>query len=329
MISPKGTRHMITVVIPYFQRSAGVLSKALVSIALQRGCTMPVEVIVVDDASPIPAAGELASAGAMPCPVQIITQKNAGPGAARNTGLSQASKETKYIAFLDSDDEWAPDHLARAVIALESGYDFYFADHFQLGQNTSAFVRADKIHPEKHPSIAAAPAGLHAYQGDMLDQIIRGNVIGTSTVVYNAARYRKNRFKVEFTNAGEDYLFWMELAQSGARFAFSSESEARYGRGVNVYAGAGWGSEEHLLRVHNELKYRKTTIALFTLTQEQQTLVKHSIGSLRTAFARDLLHRLTHRKKIPARLLAAHIAMDPQGILLMPLTILKLIFGKS
>ncbi|APW39485.1 hypothetical protein RD110_21565 [Rhodoferax koreense] len=320
---------MITVVIPYFQRSAGVLRKALVSIAQQRGCRMPIQVIVVDDASPVPAAGELAGAGDMPCPVQIIAQANAGPGAARNTGLDHAPKETKYIAFLDSDDEWTPDHLARAVCALEAGYDFYFADHYQLGQTTSAFVRAKRIQPTQHPAIPGTPAGLHAYQGDMLDQIIRGNVIGTSTVVYNAMRYRSNRFKVEFTNAGEDYLFWMELAQSGAKFAFSSESEARYGRGVNVYAGAGWGSDEHLLRVHNELKYRKTTLTLFSLTTEQKKLVRHSIGLLRAAFARDVLHRLAHRKHLPMKLLASHAALDPQGVLLFPLIVLKLVLGKS
>jgi len=320
---------MITVVIPYFQRSPGVLSKALASIAGQRDCPMPIHVMVVDDASPVPAAEELAKAGTMPCPVQIITQKNAGPGAARNTGLENAPQGTRYIAFLDSDDEWTPDHLARAICALEAGYDFYFADHFQLGQTVSAFVRGKKIHPQDHPKIPGAPSGLHAYQGDMLGQIIHGNVIGTSTVVYSTSSYGRNRFKVEFTNAGEDYLFWMTLAQSGAKFAFSSTSEARYGRGVNVYSGAGWGSDEHLLRIHNELKYRKTTLEQFPLTPAQKAHVVQSIGLLRAAFARDLLHRLVHRKKTSPKLLAAHARMDVRGTLLLPLTFLKLVLNRS
>jgi glycosyltransferase involved in cell wall biosynthesis len=115
---------MITVVIPYFQRSPGILAKALASIAAQEGCPLPIQVIVVDDASPAPVAAELAGVGAMPHPVRVITQANGGPGAARNTGLDHAPPGTRYLAFLDSDDEWMPDHLARAVAALECGYDF-------------------------------------------------------------------------------------------------------------------------------------------------------------------------------------------------------------
>ncbi|MDB5895871.1 MAG: hypothetical protein JWQ88_3402 [Rhodoferax sp.] len=320
---------MITVVIPFFQRSPGVLAKALASIAAQEGCPMPIHVMVVDDASPVPAADDVDSMPNMPWPVQVITQANAGPGAARNTGIANAPEATRYIAFLDSDDEWSPDHLARAVSALQAGYGCYFADHFQLGQTTSAFIRAKRIQPEAHSPIPGTAPGLHAYKGDMLDQIILGNVIGTSTVVYDAVSYRKNRFRVEFTNAGEDYLFWMELAQGGAKFAFSSQSEATYGRGVNVYSGAGWGSEEHLLRIHNEMKYRKTTLSLFDLTGAQRAHVEKSIQALRGAFARDLLHRIAHRKRTSMDLLMKHAAMDTKGVLLFPATCLKVALGKT
>lgn len=319
---------MITVIIPYYQRSAGVLAKALVSIAAQQSCPLPVHVIVVDDASPAPAGPELASAGPMPHTVQVITQPNGGPGAARNTGLDNAPPGTQYIAFLDSDDEWTPDHLSRAVASLDSGYDFYFADHYQLGQTTSAFSRAGRIETGQHPSLSNSPAGLHAYQGDMLDQIIRGNLIGTSTVVYSFERFPQQRFKIEFTNAGEDYLFWMELVQKGAKIAFSSQCEARYGKGVNVYAGAGWGSEQHLLRLHNELKYRKTTIALFKLNATQQSHIQNCVRDLRIAFIRDLVHRIIHREKLPFRLLTAQFRLDPQTYVQAPITMLRLLLEK-
>ena len=160
--------------------------------------------------------------------MQCIRQPNGGPGAARNTGLDNAPEQARYVAFLDSDDEWSPDHLARAAAALQWGYDFYFADHLQIGAETSAFQRAGRISPEEHPALTAS-AGLHGYQGDMFDQTVRGNVIGTSTVVYDFARFGGHRFKVEFTNAGEDYLFWIDLVLDGARCAFSARTEAVYG----------------------------------------------------------------------------------------------------
>ena len=316
---------MITVIIPYYQKEPGILAKALASIAAQQNCPMPVHVIVVDDASPAPASPELVSAGPMPHPVQVIVQCNGGPGAARNTGLDNAPPGTRFIAFLDSDDEWTPDHLARAVAALDSGYDFYFADHYQLGQTTSAFVRAGRIQPAEHPELPNLPAGLHAYQGDMLDQIIRGNLIGTSTVVYSFPHFAAQRFKVEFTNAGEDYLFWMELVHRGAKIAFSSQCDARYGKGVNVYAGAGWGSEQHLLRVHNELKYRITTAKLFTLTTEQHSHIQTCVRDLRTAFIRDVIHRIAHRKRLPLKLLNLHFKIDPLTYVFAPITLFRLL----
>ena len=320
---------MITVIIPYYQRSPGILRKALVSIATQQSCPLPVHVIVVDDASPAPAGPEIDNAGPIPNPVQVIVQPNGGPGAARNTGLDNAPPGTRYIAFLDSDDEWTPDHLARAVAALNSGYDFYFADLYQLDQTISAFLRAGRIQVDLHPQLPNLPANLHAFQGDMFDQILRGNLIGTPAVVYDFDRFASQRFRTEFTNAGEDYLFWMELVRKGAKIAFSSQPEVRCGRGVNVYSGAGWGSELHLLRVHNELKYRKTTAKLFTLTAAQNSRLKSSVRSLRLAFARDLLHRLAHRKPLPWQILRQHLELDPWSFLGLPVTLLQAVVSRK
>jgi len=320
---------VITVVIPYYQRSPGILRKALASVAAQRGCQLPVHIIVVDDASPALVEPELADAGLMHHSLQVIVQPNGGPGAARNTGLDNASPDTRYIAFLDSDDEWMPDHLARAVAALKCGYDFYFADHLQLGQTISAFVRASRIKINEHPLLPTPTVGLHAYQGDMFDQIIRGNVIGTSTVMYDFERFRERRFYIEFANAGEDYLYWMELTARDARIAFSSNVEATYGRGVNVYSGSGWGTEQHMLRLHNELRYKKTIGRLYNVTPTQRRHIHASIGQLREAFARDLLHRLTHRKPMSLKLLASHFALDPMSYLLLPSSALHLLTKRA
>jgi succinoglycan biosynthesis protein ExoW len=306
---------MICVVIPYFQREPGILAKALASIATQRDCPLPVHVVVVDDASPMPASGEVAAAGALPFTFDVIRQANGGPGAARNTGLSRAPAGTKYIALLDSDDSWSPDHLQRAVAALGAGYQFYFADHYQLGQSVGAFQRAGRIVAADHtplPLSSALPLeGLYAYRGDMLDQIIRGNVIGTSTVVYDRAAFAANRFRVDLTTAGEDYLFWMEIARSGARFCFSTAVEATYGKGVNVYAGATWGSEQQLLRIQHELSFRKMVFRQFRLNASQNALVREQVATLRSAFAASLLHRMARLQRTSVGLLLDQLRVDP------------------
>lgn len=42
--------------------------------------------------------------------ISLLRQGNAGPGAARNTGILAGA--SKWVAFLDADDLWMPDHLA-------------------------------------------------------------------------------------------------------------------------------------------------------------------------------------------------------------------------
>lgn len=285
----------ITVVVPYFQRKAGILSKAVQSALDQQGIG-DLEVLIVDDASPVSARSEIdAIPESQRGRVRIIEQANAGPAAARNKALDNVGKDSEYVAFLDSDDEWTPDHLANALTALEQGYDFYFTDHFQLNQTVSAFKRAKRIDVDKHPKLAGGDC-LHAYEGDMFDQILRGNIIGTSTVVYRYAAFPALRFREEFVYAGEDYLFWLDLCRLTKRIAFSSQCECKYGEGVNIFAGSGWGTEKSLIRLHYEMKYKKAIGRLFELNDAQARHNQATIRSLRKSFVADVLHRAKHRR---------------------------------
>lgn len=94
----------VSVIVPAYNR-AGTLPRCLASIQAQRPA-LPAEVIVVDDGSTDDTAAAAAAHGA----TVIRHDQNRGFAAfARNTGLEAASYE--WAAFLDSDDEWLPDHL--------------------------------------------------------------------------------------------------------------------------------------------------------------------------------------------------------------------------
>lgn len=303
----------VAVVVPYFQRRPGILAQAVASVLAQQpwpqgaACT----IIVVDDASPVPARAELADLMAShPGRIVVIEQANGGPAAARNAALDAVPAGTRYVAFLDSDDVWSADHLRRAVCALQQGMDLYFADHYQLDQQVSAFRRAGRIDPASHPALSRC-AALHAYQGSMFDQILSGNVIGTSTVVYRHAAWPALRFRPEYVSAGEDYLFWLDLCRLGARIAFSARCECRYGAGVNIFSGASWGTPAALLRMHYEIKYRKALPLLFPLSLAQQRANQRQLTGLRHGFIDSLLHSTWHRQQPPAGLMSRHARLDP------------------
>ena len=99
----------VSVVIPVFNSGAD----ALVAIrSVQAQTLQPREIVVVDDGSTDGSAAIIAAAvaGSTP-PVRIVSTPNAGAAGARNTGIAHAS--ASHLAFLDSDDRWLPDKLAR------------------------------------------------------------------------------------------------------------------------------------------------------------------------------------------------------------------------
>ncbi len=93
-----------SVVIPAYNRSVWLV-EALESVFAQT--VLPFEIIVADDGSTDDTLAVLEKYAGR---VKALTQRNAGPAAARNLGINAATGD--YIAFLDSDDLWFPHTLA-------------------------------------------------------------------------------------------------------------------------------------------------------------------------------------------------------------------------
>jgi glycosyltransferase involved in cell wall biosynthesis len=96
---------LVSCIVPVFNGER-YLAEALDSILAQQ--YEPLEIIVADDGS---TDGTAAIARSYGDRVRVIRQPNAGAPAARNLGLQAARGE--LIAFLDSDDLWHREKLAR------------------------------------------------------------------------------------------------------------------------------------------------------------------------------------------------------------------------
>ncbi len=105
----------VTVIIPTYNRGP-FLTKAIESVLAQTFSDF--ELIVINDGSTDATKDILA---AYKDRLINIYQENKGISAARNRGIRQASGE--YIAFLDSDDHWVPEKLARQVAILDAHKD--------------------------------------------------------------------------------------------------------------------------------------------------------------------------------------------------------------
>jgi len=82
--------------------------------------TLPLsELLVVDDCSPRDIAAITAPFGERVRYLRL--PHNQGPSAARNAGVAAATGEV--VAFLDDDDLWLPNKIARQVAALHAGHE--------------------------------------------------------------------------------------------------------------------------------------------------------------------------------------------------------------
>jgi len=99
----------VSIVIPAYN-AAAYIPEALASVFAQSFTDF--EVIVVNDGSPDTPALKVALEPFRER-IRYLEQGNGGPSAARNFGIREAHGE--FVAFIDSDDTWAPEYLAEQM----------------------------------------------------------------------------------------------------------------------------------------------------------------------------------------------------------------------
>ena len=155
------SRVTVSVVVPAFQASA-FLHDSLASI---RDQTHPVdEVVVVDDGS-TDETRRLALDFATSWPaVTVLSQPNAGPSAARNTGIAAAAGD--FVTFLDADDRMVPERVEVQVDHLERNP----GDDIVFGQ------KRNELEPGAEPIVSEAARNPLARQDYPISMMVRREV---------------------------------------------------------------------------------------------------------------------------------------------------------
>jgi len=178
-------KNTISVLIPFYNTEK-YLAEAIQSVLDQT--LQPMEILLLDDGS---TDGSAKIAESFKPQISLFQQENEGISAARNALLKKAQGE--FLAFLDADDLWTPDHLKKLFEPFRSNK--------QLGI-VSGYVE-QFLSPDVEDPIAQIPDG---------NEVLPGYVVGTFLIkkeVFKKAGY----FNEELTLA--DTVDWFARVKDG------------------------------------------------------------------------------------------------------------------
>jgi glycosyltransferase involved in cell wall biosynthesis len=180
----------ISVIIPVFN-SATLLERAISSVRAQTGFDL--EIIAVDDGSTDNSLAVLRRIAAKD--MKILSQPNAGPGAARNAGIMASSGE--WIAFLDADDYWIPGKLEAQMTALDEASEpaFSYADSFVRNSRGDQRIRKVSAKPEI-----------------LLEDLLHGPGFFTSSVIMRRTCFDRIGLFNPNLRSGEDWDMWLRAS---------------------------------------------------------------------------------------------------------------------
>jgi glycosyltransferase involved in cell wall biosynthesis len=180
---------LVSVIIPTYNR-AGLVQQAVASVAAQT--FRDFEIVAVDDGGTDGTYEVLSAAQGL----QVLRHPHrCGVSAARNTGIAAARGE--WLAFLDSDDLWLPEKLARQILLLED------QPELRLCQTDETWVRRG-VRVNK-------PAAFGKVAGRIFLPSLARCMISPSAVMVHRRLLQDHGGFDDTLPAAEDYDLWLRL----------------------------------------------------------------------------------------------------------------------
>lgn len=206
--TPQDGAPFFSVIVPAFNR-AETISRAVASCLAQTFADF--ELIVVDDGSEDDTEARVR---ASPDPrVRYLRQQNAGAAAARNRGADHAAG--RYLAFLDSDDEFLPGKLAAFHAAIAAAG----ASEQTVWYAPLLFARENDLRSVKPPRAIREDESV----GDYLFAF--DGLMQTSTLVLPRPLFARVRFDPALRSM-QDLDLCLRLERAGARFRMLPEPQS-------------------------------------------------------------------------------------------------------
>lgn len=190
---------LVSVVIPTYNREHMIVD-ALESV--RRQSYRPLHIVVVDDGSNDNTQKVVEAWSEKNRDLDIesryVFQENSGGNVARNNGIKNSTG--KLIAFLDSDDLWHPEKVAKQIEIFENkpktGAVYCGLQHVDL-ETSSLISKPNRSYPT----------------GDLLDQILVSDVTApTSTYMVRKSVFDQVGMFDEDLQARQDWDMWIRIA---------------------------------------------------------------------------------------------------------------------
>ena len=188
---------LVSVIIPTFNR-INVIGRAIDSVLSQ---SVESEIIVIDDGSTDGTEEYLTKNYPT---IRLISQKNQGASVARNTGIKNA--QCKYIAFLDSDDQWCDKKLEKQISIMETD------DNIFLTFTDLCEIINKKI---KYKSVLKEGGYLKVASGKIYENLLLECFIFTSTVLIRREIFEDVGMFDASLKVCEDIDLWLRIALKG------------------------------------------------------------------------------------------------------------------
>jgi hypothetical protein len=243
---------------------------------------------------------------------------------------------------------WTADHLQRAITTLGADADFYFSDQEISGltahaTNFQALCQksgAPEFRKSGLPKNIVAPGsspplikprqteGSYSFvEREGLTALLKQFLPHLSTTVIRASQLGFIRFCCDLKHSGEDYLYFLMLANSARVLCYSTFVGVRRGRGVNMFHGAlSWENPNSFGVVVDALRSFLFARALLNLDANQRELLERRIGYRRLEVVARCLSDL-RRFRLPAM----HVVLraDPFLVVLLPLLATQAVWRKA
>jgi len=132
--------------------------------------------------------------------ITLLRQKNQGVSVARNLGIGKSRSD--YVALMDADDQWLPNHLENLLHLVQQYPD---ANMWVSGYRKSTQKKGSFCKPNRK-------FNLESYLDHTLNNI---SIAWTSAVLLNVSKFRETDGFMARISHGEDKAFWLEMCLNG------------------------------------------------------------------------------------------------------------------